>query len=59
MLEENLANKKKLEKAVREFRTYIAANQTFIPNYGDRYRHIAHVLSMAKKRCANQQRDNG
>ncbi|KLU23972.1 hypothetical protein EOS_22590 [Caballeronia mineralivorans PML1(12)] len=39
MLEENLANKKKLEKAVREFRTYIGANQAFIPNYGDRYRH--------------------
>lgn len=39
MLEENPANRKKLEKAVREFRTYIAANQTFIPNYGDRYRH--------------------
>ena len=39
MLEANLANRKKLEKAVREFRTYIAANQAFIPNYGDRYRH--------------------
>jgi hypothetical protein len=39
MLEENPANKKKLEKAVREFRGYIEANQTHIPNYGDRYRH--------------------
>jgi len=39
MLEENLANKKKLEKAVREFHSYIEANQAFIPNYGDRYRH--------------------
>jgi hypothetical protein len=39
MLEENPANKKKLEKAVREFRTYIGANQAFIPNYGSRYRH--------------------
>jgi hypothetical protein len=39
MLEESLANKKKPEKAVREFRTYIGANQVFIPNYGDRYRH--------------------
>jgi hypothetical protein len=39
MLEENLANRKKLLKAVREFHGYIAANQAFIPNYGDRYRH--------------------
>jgi hypothetical protein len=39
MLEENLTNKKKLEKAVREFHSYIEANQAFIPNYGDRYRH--------------------
>jgi DNA-binding ferritin-like protein (Dps family) len=39
MLEENPANKKKLEKAVRELRSYIEANQSFIPNFGDRYRH--------------------
>jgi hypothetical protein len=26
-------------KAVREFGGYIGANQHFIPNYGDRYRH--------------------
>jgi hypothetical protein len=39
MLEENMANKKKLEKAVREFQSYIKSNQAFIPNYGDRYRH--------------------
>ena len=39
MLEENPANKKKMLKVVREFRTYIDANQAFIPNYGDRYRH--------------------
>lgn len=26
-------------KVVREFRGYIVANQAFIPNYGDRYRH--------------------
>jgi len=39
MLEENPANKKKLEKAVRELRSYIEANRSFIPNYGDRYRH--------------------
>ena len=39
MLEENPANKKKMLKAVHELRTYIEANQAFIPNYGDRYRH--------------------
>jgi hypothetical protein len=39
MLEENPANKKKLLKAIKEFRSYIEANQAFIPNYGDRYRH--------------------
>ncbi len=26
-------------KAVQEFGSYIEANQNFIPNYGDRYRH--------------------
>jgi hypothetical protein len=39
MLEENPVNKKKLLKAVKEFRSYIEVNQAFIPNYGDRYRH--------------------
>jgi hypothetical protein len=39
MLEENPANKKKMIMAVHELRTYIEANQAFIPNYGDRYRH--------------------
>jgi hypothetical protein len=36
MWEENPANKKELEKAVRELRSYIEANQSFIPNCGDR-----------------------
>ena len=39
MLEDNPANKKKLEKAAREPDSYIKANHAFIPNYGDRYRH--------------------
>ena len=30
--------RQKLFKAVREFGAYIAANQAFIPDYGDRYR---------------------
>lgn len=39
MLDGNPVNKKKLLKAIKEFRSYIKANQSFIPNYGDRYRH--------------------
>ena len=38
-LEESSQEQRKLLKAVREFGTYIIANRTFIPNYGDRYRH--------------------
>jgi len=38
-LEENSQEQRKLLKAVREFETYITANRTFIPNYGDCYRH--------------------
>jgi hypothetical protein len=38
-IEENPPNKRKLLKAVQEFGSYIEANQDFIPNYGDRYRH--------------------
>ena len=38
-MEENPAIKRKLSKAVQEFGSYIDANQAFIPNYGDRYRH--------------------
>jgi hypothetical protein len=37
--EENPTNKKKLLKLVHEFEIYIRANGSFIPNYGDRYRH--------------------
>lgn len=38
-MEEDPPNKKKLLKAVQELGRYIWANQAFIPNYGDRYRH--------------------
>jgi hypothetical protein len=34
-----IAKSNEVLKAVREFGTYITANRTFIPNYGDRYRH--------------------
>jgi hypothetical protein len=53
MLEENPANKKKLEKAVREFRTYIGANQAFIPNYGNRYRHDETISTAFVESTAN------
>jgi hypothetical protein len=39
MIEESPVLTKKLLKAVKEFRSYIEANQAFIPNYGDRYRY--------------------
>jgi len=37
LLSQDGESRKKLLKAVREFRGYIEANQNFIPNYGDRY----------------------
>ena len=36
---DNDAGSKKLLKKVSEFRGYIEANQNFIVNYGERYRH--------------------
>ena len=39
MLQENPQNKKKMCKTVKELRGYIGANEAFIPNYGERYRH--------------------
>ena len=45
---------KKLLKAVSEFRHYIEANQTFIPNYGDRYRHGEAIASSFAESTVNQ-----
>ena len=53
MLEENSANKKKLLKAVKEFRSYIDANQSFIPNYGDRYRHDETITTAVVESTVN------
>ena len=36
-IEGSSEKQRKLLKAVREFGNYITANQSFIPNYGDRY----------------------
>jgi len=44
----------KLAKAVREFRGYIAANRTFIPNYGDRYRHGERIATGFVESTVNQ-----
>jgi hypothetical protein len=38
-IEGSSEKQRKLLKAVKEFGNYIGANQSFIPNYGDRYRH--------------------
>ena len=39
MRDENRENKRKMQKAVKEFYGYIESNTAFIPDYGDRYRH--------------------
>jgi hypothetical protein len=45
---------RKLLKAVREFGTYITANRTFIPNYGDRYRHGETISTAFVESAINQ-----
>ena len=45
---------KKLGKTVGEFRGYIAANQPFIPNYGDRYRHGETISTAFVESTVNQ-----
>ena len=47
-------SRKKLLKAVREFRSYIEANQNFIPNYGDRYRHGEKISTDFAESAVNQ-----
>jgi hypothetical protein len=43
-----------LLKAVREFRHYIAANRSSIPNYGDRYRHGEAIATSFVESTINQ-----
>ena len=45
---------KKLLKKVSEFRGYIEANQTFIVNYGERYRHGETISSAFVESTLNQ-----
>jgi hypothetical protein len=47
-------SRKKLLKAVREFSSYIEANQNFIPNYGDRYRHGEKISTAFAEFAVNQ-----
>jgi hypothetical protein len=47
-------SRKKLLKAVREFSGYIKANQNFIPNYGDRYRHGEKISTAFAESAVNQ-----
>ena len=47
-------SQRKLLKAVREFRGYIEANQNFIPNYGDRYRHGEKISTAFAESAVNQ-----
>jgi hypothetical protein len=53
-LEENSQEQRKLLKVVREFGIYITANRTFIPNYGDRYRHGETISTAFVESAINQ-----
>ena len=46
--------RQKLFKAVREFGAYIATNQPFIPDYGDRYRNDETITTSFVESAANQ-----
>ena len=54
LLPQDCESRKKLLKAVREFRGYIEANQNFIPNYGDRYRHGEKISTAFAESAVNQ-----
>ena len=54
LLSQDGESRKKLLKAVREFRGYIEANQNFIPNYGDRYRHGEKISTAFAESAVNQ-----
>jgi hypothetical protein len=45
---------RKLLKALREFQGYIAANRTYTPNYGDRYRHGEPISTAFAESTINQ-----
>ena len=43
-----------MEKAVREFDSYIRANRQFIPNYGDRWRNKERIATGFVESTVNQ-----
>ena len=45
---------RKMEKAVREFDSYIRANRQFIPNYGDRWRNKERISTGFVESTVNQ-----
>jgi hypothetical protein len=45
---------RKLLKTLREFQGYIALNRTYIPNYGDRYRHGEAISTAFAESTINQ-----
>jgi hypothetical protein len=47
-------NTKKLLKTMKEFTGYILANQSFIPNYGDRYRYGERISTAFVESTLNQ-----
>jgi hypothetical protein len=51
---EESPEQRKLRKALRELGGYIAANQPFIPNYGDRYRNRETISTAMAESTVNQ-----
>jgi hypothetical protein len=47
-------NGRKLHKAIQEFGHYITVNRTFVPNYGDRYRHGEAISTAFVESTVNQ-----
>jgi hypothetical protein len=54
LLSQGGESRRKLVKAVRDFGRYIEANQDFIPNYGDRYRHGEAISTAFAESTVNQ-----
>ncbi|MBC8168085.1 MAG: ISKra4 family transposase, partial [Bryobacteraceae bacterium] len=48
------AGRRKLLKAIRDFGTYIATNQAFIPDYGDRHRNHETISTAFTESAVNQ-----
>ncbi len=51
---EESPQQRKLLKTMREFESYIAANTSYIPNYGDRYRNGETISTAMAESTVNQ-----